>query len=130
MSEVYSELFTTFTTADTVGPVRMSFLGDRLEVEFAVFGSPIQRIVFHDVRAFAWVGWEGTSSTISPDRVYQVRGSSFLAPWERFAVGELSFAHFKLGFNAEGKYLDVVATRMEEKTPNQPPQPTSLTGRG
>lgn len=124
MSEVYSELSATFTTADTISPVRISFSGDQLELEFAVFGTPSQRIVFHDVRAFSWDGWENTSPTISPDRIYQVTGSRFLAPWEQFSVGELRFRHFKLGFNAEGKYLDVIATRMEEKKPDQMPDPT------
>ena len=127
MSEVYSELSTNFTTADTVGPVHISFSGDQLEVEFAVYGTPKQRVVFHDVRAFAWTGWEDTSPAISPDRIYQVVGSRFLEP---YVVSTLRFIHFKLGFNAEGKYLDVVATRMEEKMPNQSPEPMPLKRHG
>ena len=127
MSEIYTELSPSFTTADTIGPVRISFAGDELSVEFAVFRSPIQKIVFRDARAFSWSGWEGTSPLISPDRIYQVSGSSFLEPWLSFSSNGLRFTHFKLGFNAEAKYLDVIATRVEEE-PNQPLQRNASTG--
>ncbi|HEX2852312.1 MAG TPA: hypothetical protein VHO24_03660, partial [Opitutaceae bacterium] len=113
MTEAYTELSTDFTTADTEGPVSINFSGDRLELSFTNFRTPIQRVAYHDVRALSWIGWEDTSPAISPDRIYQVRGSRFLAPWERFSVGEVRFVHFKLGFNAQAKYLDVIATRME-----------------
>ncbi len=115
MPETYSELATAFTTADTVGSVEIAFVNSQLHVRFAVYGSPSQEIVFYDVRAFSWSGWEDTSPSISPDRVYSVSDSKFLAPWESCAVSQTRFTHFKLGFNAEAKYLDVIATRMEEK---------------
>lgn len=119
MSEVYTELDTQFTTADTVGPVSISYLGGKLSVTFANFRTPIQTIVFHDTRAFSWNGWDGTSAEISPDRIYQVTGSALLAPWLRFSVRDAPFLHFKLGFNAEGKFLDVVATRMDYQMSEQ-----------
>jgi hypothetical protein len=115
MSAVYSELETTFTTADTVGPVSISFSGAELTVTFANFRTPVQTVMFYDVRAFSWSGWDGTSPEISPDRIYVVSGSSFLAPWIEFSASGDQFVHFKLGFNAEGKYLDVIARRMEYK---------------
>ena len=115
MPETYSELSTAFTTADTIGPVEIAFVSGQLHVMFTVYGSPVQEIVLYDVRAFSWSGWEDTSPAISPDRVYSVSGSRFLAHWESCAVGKFRFMHFKLGFNAEGRYLDVIATRMEEK---------------
>ena len=113
MTEGYTELDTLFTTADTVGPVSMHFSGSELSVTFANFQTPMQTVIFHDVRVFTWTGWNDASADTSPDRVYQVTGSVLLAPWERFSVGNLPYLHFKLGFNAEGKFLDVVATRMD-----------------
>lgn len=86
MSEEYSEVSPSFTTADTMGPVRMSFSADRLEVEFEVYGTPTQRIVFHDVRAFSWAGWEDTATAISPDRIgrftslTRLRGDASIQP--------------------------------------------------
>jgi hypothetical protein len=124
MPEVFTELATSFTTADTEGPVTMWFSGDELVLEFANFGTPPQRIAFNDVRAFSWSGWENAPPEAFPDRIYRVTGTRFLAPWEKFSVRELRFAHFKLGFNAEGKFLDVVATGMENRTPNQSSDPT------
>jgi len=119
MPEAYTLLSTAFATADTVGPVSISFSRDKLVLEFANFSTPVRRVVFHDVRAFSWTGWDDASPEASPDGIYQVTGSRFLAPWERFSVGDLRFVHFKLGFNAEAKFLDIVATRMEENPPNQ-----------
>jgi hypothetical protein len=113
--EVYTELPTSFTTADTEGPVSIQFAGDELTVTFANFRTPLQTVVFHDVRAFSWTGWDDAPVAARPDSVYQLTGSAFLAPWERFSVGDLRFVHFKLGFNAEGKFLDIVATRMEHR---------------
>ena len=113
MAEIYTELSTTFTTADTEGPVTITFRENALTVEFSNFRNAGQKVVFHDTRAFSWSGWDGTSEKLSPDRVYQVDGSALLAPWIGFAVQKRPFLHFQLGFNAEGKYLDVIATRME-----------------
>ena len=112
MNETYTELATPFTTADTVGPVSVGYSGGKLTVTFANFRTPIQTIVFRDTRTFSWTGWDDAPEAI-PDRIYQVANSGFLAPWERFSVGGAPFLHFKLGFNAEGKFLDVVATKME-----------------
>jgi hypothetical protein len=113
MAETYTELETTFTTADTEGHVAMILRENMLKIEFSNFRTPIQTVIFHHVRAFTWTGWEGTSEKISPDRIYQVAGSELLAPFTRFAVNGAPFLHFKLGFNAEAKFLDVVSTRME-----------------
>jgi hypothetical protein len=115
MAEIYTELRTEFTTTDTEGPISIKFTGQQLYVTFGNFRGPVQTIAFHDVRVFSWNGWDDASPEANPDRIYQVTGSSFLAPWEHFSVGQLKFLHFKLGFNAEGKFLDVVATRMEYK---------------
>lgn len=115
MSEVYIELPAPFTTADTIGPVSISYSGDKLAVTFANYGTPVKTVVFHDVRAFSWTGWDDASPEASPDRVYRVEGSAFLAPWLRFSVGGVLFLHFKLGFVSEGKFLDIVVTRMEQK---------------
>lgn len=112
MSESYIELSPPFTTADTEGPVRLSFDGSCLVAEFSNYKTSTQRLVFSDVRSFAWTGWEGTPTGISPDRIYEVKDSKMLAGFAGFLVGELSFRHFKLGFNAEAKYLDVIATTM------------------
>ncbi|MBL9200424.1 MAG: hypothetical protein JNL39_07950 [Opitutaceae bacterium] len=117
MGEVYIELPTAFTTADTVGPILMSFSGDKLTVTFANFRTPLHTVIFRNVRAFYWYGWESTSPEARPDRVYEVRDSEFLAPWTRFCVERTPFRHFKLGFNAEGKFLDVVATHLDHVPP-------------
>lgn len=124
MTEAYSELSTGFSTADTVGPIAVCFSGEVLHVDFEGVDGKKRRVLFSNVRAFAWSGWDATSPDASPDRIYQVRGSSLLAPWENVRVGEQRFVHYKLGFNAEGKYLDVVATSMCQKEPIQPAQPT------
>ncbi len=115
MAEIYTELTTTFTTADTEGPVTITFRANTVTVEFSNFRTPAQKVVLHDARAFSWIGWEGTSEKLSPDRIYRVDGSDLLIPWSSFAVKERPFLHFKLGFNAEGKFLDVIATRMEHQ---------------
>ena len=130
MIEVSAELLTPFTTADTIGPVSVSYSGDKLAVTFANHGTPVQTVEFSDVRAFSWTGWDDVPAEASPDRVYRVEGSAFLAPWQRFSVGGAPFIHFKLGFVSEGKFLDVVATRMEQKPANQSLQPTAPSGRG
>lgn len=114
MAETYEELSTGFSTADTLGSIRICLNSDVLNVDFESSDGKRRRVIFSDVRAFAWNGWEGTSADISPDRIYQVGGSTFLAPWESFSVDGKRFVHYKLGFNAEGKYLDIIATSMSE----------------
>ena len=115
MAEVYTELTTSFTTADTTSPVSLAYDGRELVVSFTNHSTPVQRVVFSDVRAFSWVGWDDAPAGAAFDGACEVVGSQFLSPWERFSVGNLPFRHFKLGFNAEGKFLDVIATRMEHK---------------
>lgn len=115
MAEVYTEIATSFTTADTTSPVSLAYDGRELIVSFTNYGTPLQVIVFSDVRAFAWTGWDDAPAEAAYDRVCEVTGSAFLAPWESFVVASLQFRHFKLGFNAEAKFLDVIATRMEHK---------------
>jgi hypothetical protein len=112
MREVYKKLATSFTTADTEGPVSINFDGKELVVTFTNFRTPIQKVVFYDARAFSWTGWEDVSPEAEYDGVCEVTGSMFLEPWERFSVQGFPFVHFKLGFNACGMFLDVVATRM------------------
>ena len=115
MSEVCTELATAFTTADTIGPVTVRYDGHQLVVSFANYGTPIQEVTFIDVRAFSWSGWDDAPAGAEFDGVCEVTGSRFLDPWTRFAVDGLPFRHFKFGFNAEAKFLDVIATRMEYK---------------
>ncbi len=117
MAEVYIELSTAFTTADTIGPISVMFSDEKLTVTFSNFRTPVQAVIFHNVRAFSWNGWADASSGARPDSVYEVEGSEFLAPWNRFSVRSVPFRHYKLGFNAEGKFLDVVATHMNQKSP-------------
>ena len=118
MPEHYEQISREFTTADTEGPVVIKFEGDKLTVEFRNFRTPLQRVVFSDVRAFSWTDWNNAPTGARPDEVYRVTGSTLLAPFERSAVGEKPFAHYKLGFCAEGKWLDVVATTMQYKRPD------------
>jgi hypothetical protein len=113
MSEVHLELETPFTTADTEGPLVMHFSGATLSVTFSNFRTPPQTVVFHYAREFSWTGWDHASADAKPDSVYEITGSALLAPFTRFAAGGLRFRHFRLGFNAEGKFLDVIATGME-----------------
>lgn len=115
MPEVHSELETSFTTADTEGPVEIHFSSGTLAVTFFNFRTPPQTVLFHHAREFSWTGWDHASQEAKPDSVYEVTGSKLLAPFERFAVEGRRFRHFRLGFNAEAKFLDVIATNMEPK---------------
>jgi len=101
MPEVHSELETSFTTADTEGPVAIHFSGDTLTVTFANFRTAPQTIVFHHAREFSWTGWDHAPQEAKPDSVYEVTGSALLAPFARFTVEGRPFRHFRLGFNAE-----------------------------
>jgi hypothetical protein len=115
MSELHTELTTSFTTADTEGAVSIQFSGATLSVTFSNFRTSPQIVTFHHAREFSWTGWEHASSDAKPDSVYEVTGSALLAPFLRFAVEGRPFRHFRLGFNAEGKFLDVIAIEMEYK---------------
>ena len=124
MPETHTELETLFTTADTEGPISIHFSDQTLSITFANFRTPPQTVVFHHAREFSWTGWEQASADARPDSVYEVTGSAFLAPFMRFAVEGRPFRHFRLGFNVEGKFLDVIATDMEHKMANQSSEPT------
>jgi hypothetical protein len=116
MIEQYTELDATFTTADTEGDVLISYQGDVLTVSFRSFGTPLQIVRFLDARVFCWTGWEHATSDAPVDRACEVTRSSLLEPFMRFSVKEYSFRHFRLGFNAKGRYLDVIATRLEHSS--------------
>ena len=130
MPEAHTELETLFTTADTEGPISINFSEQTLSITFTNFRTPPQTLVFYHAREFSWTGWAHASADAKPDRVYEVTGSAFLAPFTTFAVEGRPFRHFRLGFNAVGKFLDVIATDMETKRANQAPEPTAPSGRG
>jgi len=120
MSEVYKEITTAFSTADTESPVELNFKANRLIARFLDWQRHEVQIEFSDVVALRWDDNYLPSITISPDRVYEVENSEWIAALqENGGLGSSEqHIHLKLGFNDEGKFLDVIATQMNE-APNK-----------
>ena len=113
MPETQSELQTSFSTADTDGPLSVNFSGETLSITFTYFKGLARTVVFHQTREFSWTDWQLAPANTKWDSIYEVTGSALLSTYTGFAAEGRPFRHFRLGFNAQGKFLDVIATEME-----------------
>jgi hypothetical protein len=125
MNPHFEELDVTFSTAD-VSALAVSCSARALTVDFADWRGAKSTVVFRDVAAYKWDESSFEHFDASPDRVYRVRESQWLARWPE-SVG---YTHYVFGFcglpPVPTGYLEVIAKTMElTKEPNQALEPTT-----
>jgi len=117
MATKYIEVDTSFSTADTEPGISLVYIDRKLTLTFSSWRSEPTVVVFYDVPAFRWDESWSSYTDIAPERVYRVEESEWLERWKREVLvsDSESYVHFRLGFNAEGMFLDIIASRMEHK---------------
>lgn len=132
MTPRYKELAPGFSTADAGSSPTLTLRARLLELKFRDYAGVSQVVEFEGTLAFRWSeeDEDSASSVVSYDRVYEVEDSLWRARFlgARSASQPPPLRHFKLCFNAMGECLDVLATVMKKKEPNQSPEPTPLRG--
>lgn len=105
MTERYIEKFIGVQTADAE-QVELRFLSGQLELRYVDWREQPQEMVFHEVLAFKWLEQDSVSVP-RDDTTYEVLGSALLSEHVVIGATHITYAHYKLCFNACGT-LDVV----------------------
>ena len=117
MSQRFIEIQTSFSTADTESGISLKYEERKLAVSFRSWKAEPTVVKFYDVPAFKWDESWSNFTALAPDRVYRVEESEWLNRWKQESLISESdgLIHFRLGFNAEGMFLDVIASRLEHE---------------
>lgn len=114
MNPRFEELDVRFSTAD-VSALSVSYSCRSLIVEFADWQGRQSRAHFSDVAAYTWDESSFGHLDASPDRVYRVHDSAWLARWPE----GIGYTHFALGFcglwPVPTGFLEVIAKSMESQ---------------
>ncbi len=114
MNERLTELPVSFSTADAVEAVELRSKGPVLEVRYRQWQTPVQVIRFEGMLHFKWDDMQLEALEVSPEGIYEVRGSLWLAG-VRFPRQK---KHFRIYFISESAALDVIADSFEYRNEN------------
>jgi hypothetical protein len=105
MTERYVERFIGVHAADAE-QVELHLRSGRLLLKYVDWREQAQEQVFHEVLAFKWQE-QDSASVPRDDTTYEVLGSKLLSDHVAIGATSITYAHYKLCFNACGT-LDIV----------------------
>src|SRR5664279_747971 len=100
MNEHYVEKFIGVNTADAEH-VELHLRSGRLLLKYVDWREQAQEQVFHEVLAFKWRE-QDSASVPRDDTTYEVLGSVLLSDHVAIGATSITYAHYKLCFNACG----------------------------